>query len=218
PKVIALARPLAHTREHRESAVVQGNVIDELHDDNRLADPRTSEESDLASLAVGLQQIDDLDACFKHFRLGLLIFELRSRSVNRVGLLRLNRAFLVDRFPEHVDETTERFTADRNGNRGTRILNVHSTRETIGGGHGYPTHSVFAKVLGHFKRQSHNRLSGGLIFLLVDLERVIDVGEMPGGKLYVHHRSDHLYHFSCAHKLLSWPKPFRASPRIPSFV
>src|SRR5262245_2751499 len=198
--------------------MVQGDVIDELHDDNRLADPCTSEESDLASLAVGLQQIDNLDAGFKHFRLGLLIFELRSRSVNRVGLLRLNRAFLVDRFPEHVDETTERFTADRNGNRRTSILNVHSTCETISGGHGHATHAVFAKVLRHFKRQSHSRLSGGLILLLVDLERVIDAREMPGRKLDVHHRSDHLYHFSCTHKLLSWPKPFRASPRIPSFV
>src|SRR5215467_15995158 len=93
PKVIALARPLTHTREHRESAVVQGDVIDELHDDNRLADPCTSEESDLASLAVGLQQIDHLDACFKHFCLGLLIFELRSRPDRKST--RLNSSHLV---------------------------------------------------------------------------------------------------------------------------
>ena len=63
------------------------NVVDELHDDDGLADTGAAEESDLAALAVRLKQIHDLDAGLEHFRLGFLIFQLRRGTVNRIGLL-----------------------------------------------------------------------------------------------------------------------------------
>ena len=65
--------------------MVQGDVIDELHDDDGLSDSRAAEQADLATLAVRLKQVDDLDAGFEHFRLCLLIFELWSRPVYWVG-------------------------------------------------------------------------------------------------------------------------------------
>ena len=37
PEVVAFASALANTGEHGESAVLQCNVVDELHDDDRLA-------------------------------------------------------------------------------------------------------------------------------------------------------------------------------------
>ena len=54
--------------------MVQGDVIDELHDDDGLTDSGTAEESDLTALAVGLEKIDDFDAGFEDFGFGVLIF------------------------------------------------------------------------------------------------------------------------------------------------
>ena len=61
-EVVALARALADAGEARHAAVRLGDVVDELHDEHRLADAGAAEEADLAALAVGGEQVDDLDA------------------------------------------------------------------------------------------------------------------------------------------------------------
>jgi hypothetical protein len=39
-----------------------GHVVDQLHDKDSLADACAAEETDLATLGVGSQEVDDLDA------------------------------------------------------------------------------------------------------------------------------------------------------------
>ncbi|MEJ7730242.1 MAG: hypothetical protein WKG00_13615 [Polyangiaceae bacterium] len=48
-----LAGALADAGEDRHAAVRLGDVVDELHDDDRLAHAGAAEEADLAALAVG---------------------------------------------------------------------------------------------------------------------------------------------------------------------
>ena len=47
-QVVTLARALADAREHGETAVALRDVVDELHDEHRLADAGAAEEADLA--------------------------------------------------------------------------------------------------------------------------------------------------------------------------
>ena len=61
-KIVAFARTLAHAGEDGKTAVAFGDVVDQLHDDDRLADARAAERADLAALGEGTNQIDDLDA------------------------------------------------------------------------------------------------------------------------------------------------------------
>ena len=75
PEVVAFTSALADACEHGKPAMVQCDVIDELHDDDGFADPGAAEEADLAALAIGLEQVNDLDAGLEDFRLGVLIFE-----------------------------------------------------------------------------------------------------------------------------------------------
>merc|ERR1719174_3521709 len=49
-QVVALAGALADAGEHRVAAVLQRDVVDQLHDDHRLADARAAEEPDLTTL------------------------------------------------------------------------------------------------------------------------------------------------------------------------
>ena len=62
PEVVALARALAHAGEHRQAAVLRGDVVDQLLDQHRLAHAGAAEEADLAALHVRREQVDDLDA------------------------------------------------------------------------------------------------------------------------------------------------------------
>ena len=75
PKVIALAGAFAHAGEDRHTAVLEGDVVDQLHDDDGLADTRAAEQADLAAAQIRLEQVDDLDAGLEHLQLGGLVFE-----------------------------------------------------------------------------------------------------------------------------------------------
>ena len=71
PEVVALTRPLAHAAEDGTPAVLHGDVVDELHDDDGLSNAGTPEQARLTSLYVRSQQVDDLDARLEDFGLGL---------------------------------------------------------------------------------------------------------------------------------------------------
>ena len=66
PQVVAFAGAFADPAEHRHTAVLQGDVVNQLHDDDGLADAGAAEQPDLAALQVWLEQIDDLDAGLEH--------------------------------------------------------------------------------------------------------------------------------------------------------
>ena len=48
--------------ENGKAAVSFGDVVDQLHDDDGLADARAAERADFAAFREGTNQIDDLDA------------------------------------------------------------------------------------------------------------------------------------------------------------
>ena len=114
PEIVAFTGALAHAGEHRNTAVLHGDVVDQLHDDDGLADARAAEQADLAAAKIRLQKIDDLDAGLEHFELGRLIFERGRLAVNRIVLLRVHRTHLVHRLAEHVEHAAQRFLAHRN--------------------------------------------------------------------------------------------------------
>src|SRR5262245_20003608 len=60
PEVVALAGPFAYAAEHRHTAVFQRDVVNQLHDDDGLADAGAAEQANLAALQVRLQEVDDL--------------------------------------------------------------------------------------------------------------------------------------------------------------
>src|SRR3712207_9240019 len=62
PEVVALARALADAAERGQAAVLLGDVVDQLLDEDGLADAGAAEQADLAALGVRGEQVDDLDA------------------------------------------------------------------------------------------------------------------------------------------------------------
>ena len=106
-KVVAFAGPLADTGEDRVAAMGLGDVVDQFHDQDRLAHTGAAEEADLTALGIGRQQVHDLDAGDQHLGVGRLIDEFRSRPVNGRNLLRLDRSALVDRLADHVDDPAQ---------------------------------------------------------------------------------------------------------------
>ena len=83
-----------------------GNVVDELHDEHRLTYTGTTEESNLTTLHVGFQQVDDLDTRRQNLLLRREFLERRSLAVYGVGALHVERIHTVDRLTDYVQHST----------------------------------------------------------------------------------------------------------------
>ena len=172
PEIVAFAGALADAGEDREAAVIFGDVIDQLHDDDGLANARAAEEANLAALQKGLDEVDDLDAGLEHFFLGRLLIEGRSAAVDRHTLLFADGAKLVHRLTDDVEHAAERFAADGRSNLGAEIFRVHATHHAVGGGHGDGADTALAEVLLHFEDHVNRRGHGEA--LAGDANRLID--------------------------------------------
>ncbi len=151
PKIVALAGALAHAGKDRVAAVVLGHVVDEFHDDDRLAHAGAAEQADLAALQKGLDQVDDLDAGLEHLLVGGLLVEQRRGPVNRHARLLADGAELVHRLADHVDHAAQRLFAHRHADGAAQVDGLHAAHHAVGGFHGDRAHAAFAQVLLHLE-------------------------------------------------------------------
>ena len=155
PQIVALARPLAHAGEDREAAMVAGDVVDQLLDDDRLANARAAEEADLSALEERLDQVNDLDPGLEHLlRCGLLI-ERRSLAMDRHMKLGCDWPKLVHRIAQHVHHATQSSAAHWNRNPRARVDGLHPAHQAIGRHHRDAAHASLAQVLFHLDDHAH---------------------------------------------------------------
>ena len=191
PEVVALAGTLTDAGEAGDAAVLLRQVVDELHDEDGLADAGAAEQADLAAAAVGGEQVDDLDAGLERFDLDRLVDELGRTAVDRQVLLGVDRAALVDGITDDVEDAAEDLFADRHHDRRVGVHRLHAADEAVGRVHGDGAHGVLAEVLRDFDGELARRVV--LIDVgVLDLERGVDLGQVARAELDVDDRSDDL--------------------------
>ncbi len=177
PEVVALACPLADAGEDGHAAVLQRDVVDELLDEDGLADSGAAEESDLAALHERRDQVDDLDPRLEGLDLRGEVAESRRIAVDRPALDAVrNRPGLVDRISDHVPEASERRAADGDGDRAARVHAGGAAGQAVGRVHRDRADAVVAEVLLHL-RDERARL---VAVRDLDLERGVDLRELVG--------------------------------------
>jgi hypothetical protein len=125
--------------------VLLGDVVDQLQDDNGLADASAAERAHLASLEEGADQVDHLDARLQDFARGRLLDEGRGRAVDRVALLVVHRALLVHRVARDVEDAPQHAVAHRHRDGRARVDDVHAPHQALGGRHGHGAHDALAQ-------------------------------------------------------------------------
>jgi hypothetical protein len=159
-EVVAFARALADAGKHRIAAVGLGDVVDQLHDDDGLADPGAAEQADLAALGIGRQQVHHLDPGDENRSLGRLLRVARRRLMDRPPLLVRHRPRLIDRVADHVDDAAERAVADRHRNRLAGVGDLLATHQSFARIHRNRAHRGFAEMLRHFEHQAVAAVGG----------------------------------------------------------
>ena len=128
-----------------------GDVVDQFHDDDGLADAGAAEQSDLAALQEGLDEVDDFHAGLEHLGAGRLLVECGGRPVDRHPLLVFDRAQLIDRLADDVHHAAKRAAADGDRDRSALVDGLHAAHHAVGGLHGDAAHAAFAKMLLHLE-------------------------------------------------------------------
>ena len=105
-QVITLTGTLTNASEYRKSVMTFGNVIDELHDEHGLTHTGTTEQSNLTTFQIRLQQVNHLNTSSQHLFRGRQFLELWSFTVNGVSPLHVKLFHTVNRLTDNVQHTT----------------------------------------------------------------------------------------------------------------
>ena len=192
PEVVALTGALADAGEDGVTAVLRRDVVDELHDEDRLADACAAEEARLAALGVRSDEVDDLDARLEDLCARLLLVELRSRAMDRPGLLVADRSWVVvNRLTEYVEDAAEALRADRDHDRVARVDCFHAARQTVRRAHGDAARDAVAKMLHDLDDEVDVNAR-----LALDGDGIEDCRQLARREFNIYDRSDDLYDFT----------------------
>jgi len=184
PHVGALTRALADAGEHRDPAVLLGHAVDHLLDDDRLAHPGSPEEADLATLHVGLEQVDHLDPCLEHRGPRLQLVERRCAAVDLPALFDPVDVVGVERLAQHVEDVAEHGVADGDGDAAAEVAHRRAPHQPVRLLHADAADAAIADLLRHLRCDSVR----APVQLDVELDLEVDLGQGVRGELDVDHR------------------------------
>ncbi len=159
-QVVTLAHALADTGEDRVTAVLSGDVVDQLLNEHGLTDTGAAEETDLSALNERSEEVHRLDTGLEDFRSGRLLGKGRGFLMNGALLRTRDRLLTIKSLTEHIEQAAERDLSHRYRDRLTSVGDGQPAREALRILHRDGAHSVETHVLGHFERH------GFLVFLL----------------------------------------------------
>ncbi len=180
------------------------DVVDQFHDQNGFTNASAAEQTGLAAFHVGFQEVDNLDAGFKHFQAGALILKLRSRAVNGPAFFCVNRTRFINRITNNVQNSAENFVANRGGDGRTGVNRFNTANHAVCRLHGNTANLIFPKVLCNLRRN-------GVPFML-KLNSIEDRGQ-PLIKFDIQYWTDNLNYFTFFHEDLLILCRFTGLPR-----
>ena len=191
-EVVTFTGAFTHAREDRGAAVLLGDVVDHLHQNNGLAHAGAAEEAHLAALGEGHKQVHNLDAGFEQLDLGVLVGESRSRTVDGIVLFSVNGAQFIHGATDNVEDAAHGGLAHGHHDGLTGVNRFHAAHQTFGGVHGDGANNVVAQVLCNFTDQ----VGGVGVVRIFDLQGGEDIRQVAVGELNVHNSADNLDDFT----------------------
>ena len=151
-EIVAFASAFADAGEHRHAAVELGDIVNQFHDHDSLADAGATERADLSTLQEGADQIDNFDPCGKQLRRGRLVHERRRGTMDGIVLLRLDRSAFIHGVPGHIEYPAHHAFADGHGDRRAGVCDLEAALQAFGARHRNCPHPLVPKMLLHFER------------------------------------------------------------------
>ena len=184
-----------------------GDVIDQLLDQDGLADTGAAEQADLTALGVGADQVNHLDAGLKDLGGGLLLLVAGSGTVDGPVGIRGGGGLVIHRLAQQVEHAPQTLVAYGHLDGLAGVHGICAAHQTIGAAHGNAARHIVAGQLSNLHHQ--------LLAVVVDLNGVEQLRQLAILELDVQHRAndlDHLADMFFGHRLqLLFDRFFRSS-------
>ena len=167
------------------------DVADKLHDEHRLADAGSAEQTYLTAAGIRGEQVNDLDAGLQHLGGGQNVGKRGRIAVDGQMVIRVDGAFAVDRLADDVEHTSQRRFADGHAYRRAGVNSLESAGNTVRGGEGYAANRAISYLLHDLKRY--------LAIRQAYLDRVIQIRQLTGGKMNVNYRAYYFFYYASFH-------------------
>ena len=190
-EVVAFAGALAHAGEHRVTGMFNGDIADQFHHVDGLADARAAKQADLAALGERTEQVNHLDPGFQQFGGARLILKRRGWLVDAAQGFGLHRSLVVNRLAQHVHDPAQGRCTHRHRNRRMGVTDLHVPLQSFGRSHRDGAHHAVAQLLLHFQRKA----------IFINAQRIINFRHRPAWELDIHHRADDLHDIARTHSL-----------------
>src|SRR5439155_9106985 len=122
---VTLACPFPHTAEDGKPPMPLRNVVDQLENDDRLANAGATECAHFATLGKRADQVNHFNSGLKDLRFDVLIRELWRRPMNGIPFCELNRALIIDRIAGNIENASECALAYWHGDGATGVTHFH---------------------------------------------------------------------------------------------
>ena len=161
-------------------------VVDELLDDNGLADACAAEQAGLAALDERLDEVDGLDAGLEDLRLGGQLIIFGSRTVNRHVAGHIGHRLLVNRLAHDVPDAAQGLVANGHHDRMTGVKHLEATNQTVSRAHSDGADEVAREMRFDFENDMHVARER----LRVNRKSVVDSRHGFRGEFHVDNRTD----------------------------
>mmetsp|Transcript_309 Transcript_309/g.501 ORF Transcript_309/g.501 Transcript_309/m.501 type:complete len:305 (+) Transcript_309:1173-2087(+) len=148
-ELVPFACSLSDAGEHTVTAVSHRHIVDQLHNQHRLAHACSAKQSNLATSHVRRNQVNHFDAHSQHILRRHTIVESRRSAVNWPFLIDINLATLIIGISQHVHHATESGLSNRNRDRAFQPRHFHAGEQIEGVLHGDATHEALALPARH---------------------------------------------------------------------
>ncbi|GBE59641.1 cellobiose phosphorylase [Babesia ovata] len=153
-KLITLPGAFSDTGKHGETTVLLGDVVNQFHNQHCFTDTGTTEQTDLTTLSVRSQQIDDLNTGDQKRFVGALVAERHGLAVNRQTLGVGDGSATVQGVTRDVHDTAQGGLADGHSDWTTTVYNFLPASETLRGAHCDRAGHAVAQVLRDLQTQT----------------------------------------------------------------
>ena len=171
-QVGTLAGALAYAGEDGRAAVLLRQIVDELLNQNGLANTSAAEQTGLATTNVGFEKVYGLDAGLENLGLGGQLVEAGRGMVDRIVILDLGHLLAVHRLTHNVPDATEGLLANGHLHGSARIDHLEAALKTIGGCHSDRADNVAGQLTFNLE----NGLDVAHRGISVNGKGVVDVG------------------------------------------
>ena len=190
-EVVTFPGTLADTGKDRESVVLFRDIVNKFLDKDGLAYTGSSEKSDLTTLKIRFEKVNDFNTGIKNFLGCLEVFEFRRFSVNREFFFSVQITKSVDRFSYDIKDSASYLWTYRHFDRFEGVRHLHTSTKAICRVHGNGSYGILTDMLLNF----HDKVM--TIWSLhhkcvVDAWKVIFLFRLGQVEMYVYDRTDNL--------------------------